>query len=453
MKKKTALWAGIIAFVLVVGCIIISVISHQDNKKNQNVELFSCLPSDIVRYSVENGENSYVLIKVDGIWQVEGNDVAVLDQDSVQDLVNNASMINAHGILEEKDLESFDTSAVQTVTLTLTDGSEFRICFLGFNGEISAIRVNDGTENYKSHKSTRDILVASLDKLRATLVFDQLKKTDEVLNYYSFTDYDKTKLVVRTKTSSEISKSKSNRYIMESPYKKDVDDEAFEQQIIVRIPLLAVASYVDDAPDDLAQYGLDEKSRAEIRFKWGASDETLYLGLENGGMVYALRKGQEGVFAITTSQLEFLHTEPFYILKTGILSSDIENIRSIKVKTADASYDVISQMRNSSNGQFFVNGADASKLAFNSVLELVSNIEIISEISGDPEDKGEIVITVCYDNGTATQKISLTGQNEKYYVAFINGKAEFDVSRGSVNALLDELNNISKNPMKTDKEG
>ncbi len=454
MKKQTVVMIFITALLLLVGCFgIYRYFYYQNSKKPQNIELFSCMPSDIVKYSVKNGKETYTLVKNEGMWQVEGNDVAVLDQKAVQNAVNSASVINAQGVLRKKELELFDFTEAQTLTLTLTDGKEFKVSFVGYSGEIAAIRINDEPETYKVHKSMNDILMASLDKLRAAQVFEQLTKMDEFLTYYSFTDYDKTKTVVRTKTASEISKSKSNRYIMESPYKKEVDDEKFEQQFVVRIPLLAAISYMDDSPDDMTKYGLDEKSCAVLEFKWGNCEETLYLGAEEGGIVYAAKKGQEGIFAINTSQLEFLHTEPFYILKTGILNSDIENVRSITVKVADATYEVRSLQRRTANGQFFVNGMPASKLAFDSVLKLMNGIEIISEVSGEPKDKGEIVIMIYYDNGTAVQRISLTKQNDLSYVAFINGKAEFDVSRETVEALLDELNNISKNPMKTDKEG
>lgn len=455
MKKQTVVMIFITALLLlVVGCFgIYGIINHQNSKKNQNVELFRCMPSDIIRYSVDNADNSYTLIKNDGVWEVEGNEVAVLDQKSVQDVVNSASLINAHGVLNENELKALDGASTQTVTLTLTDGNEFKVTFAGQIGESSAIRINNDKEAYKVNKSMRDILAAGLDKFRAPRIFDRLIKTDEALTYYSFTDYDKTKTVVRTKTSSEISNSKLNQYIMESPYKKDVDDEKFEQQIVVRIPLLAAVSYVDDAPADMAKYGLDKESRAVLDFTWGDTDETLYLGKTEGGLVYAARRDQDGIFALSTSQLEFLHTEPFYILKTGILNSDVENVSSITVKTADTTYELKSSQRSSANGQFFVNGLDASRLAFESVLKLVNGLEIVSEVSGEPENKGEIVVTIYYDNGTPKQIISLTGLNDLSYVAFINGKAEFDVSRSTVNALLDELSNISKNPMKIDKEG
>jgi len=455
MKKQTVVMIWIIALLLlVVGCFgIYGYVNYQNTKKPQNIELFSCMPSDIVKYAVDNGDDSYALVKTDDVWQVEGNEVAVLDQKSVQDIVNSASLVNSQGILKKKEFKEFDVSALQSITITLVDGTEFKVRFVGTKGETCAVRINDEEELYSVRKSMRDILVASLDKLRAALVFEELIKTDEVLNYYSFTDYDKTKTVVRTKTAAEISNSKSNRYVMEIPYRKAVDDEKFEQQIVVRIPSIAAVSYVDDSPQDMTEYGLDEKSRAVLEFRWGDRTEKLYLGTETGGKVYAVREGKEGIFVINASQLEFLNTEPFYILESGILSSDIENIRSIVVKTADKVYEVTSSQRNNSNSRFFVNGKVASQAAFDSVIKLVGGLEIISEVSGSPENKSEITVYVYYDNGAAGQTIRMTAVNDKSYAAFINGKAEFAVSRKTVDALLEELNDISKNPMKTDKEG
>lgn len=455
MKKQTVVMICIIVLLLlVVGCFgIYGYINYQNSKKHQNIELFSCMPSDIVKYSVKNGNESYTLVKTDGVWTVEGNEVAVLAQKSVQDIVNSASLINSQGVLKKKALKEFEMTDAQTVTLNLVDESEIKISFVGHKGETCAVRINNDEEIYAVRKSMRDILVAKLDKLRAALVFEELMKTDDILTYYSFTGYDKTKTVVRTKTATEISNSKSNRYIMESPYRKDVDDDRFEQQIVVRIPAIAVVSYVDDFPENMSEYGLDEESRAVLNFKWGDRNETLYLGKEDAGKVYAVKAGKDGIFVLNASQLEFLNTEPFYILESGILSSDIENIRSVTVKTATDVYEVTSSQRNVANGLFYVNGKAASRAAFDSVAELIGGLEILSEISGKPENKGEIVVMVYYDNGTASQTISMTGVNEKSYAAFINGKAEFAVSRKTVDALLDELNNISKNPMKTNKEG
>ena len=58
MKKQTVVMICIIALLLlVVGCFgIYGIINHQNSKDIKNAELFRCMPSDIIRYSVDNGD-------------------------------------------------------------------------------------------------------------------------------------------------------------------------------------------------------------------------------------------------------------------------------------------------------------------------------------------------------------------------------------------------------------
>ncbi len=454
MKKQTVVMIVVLALLLLVaGCFGIYYVGYMNNKKTENTELFSCMPSEIVEYSVNDGENAYRLVKEDNVWSVADNSVAVLDQKKVQDVVNSASRIVSLGVLKKRDLKGFEVTNVQSLGLKLKDGTEIGFKFVGVNDGICAVRMNDSEEIYSVRKSVWDILITKLDSFRVALVFEELKSIDEKISYYSFTDYDKTKTVVRTKTAAEISASKSNRYMMESPYEKQVDDEKFEQQIAVKISQIVAAQYVDDFPENLEDYGLDKESRAVLHFRWGDKEETLYLGTDIGGKVHAIKNGQDGVFVINSSQLEFLQTEPFYILEPGILKSDMEHIYKVTVRTKDTNFAITSSGRNGNNGQFFVNGKVASKVAFESVLEKLRDVEIFSELMTTPQNTKDIVIDVYFDNQTGMQTISLAAVGDKEYGAFINGKAEFAVKCEAVDALLEELKELSKNPMKIDEKG
>lgn len=454
MKKQTVVMIVVLALLLLVaGCFGIYYIGYNSNKKTENAELFSCMPSEIVEYSVNDGETAYKLVKEDNVWTVADNSVAVLDQKKVQDVVNSASRIVSLGVLKKRDIKDFEVIDIQSLGLKLKDGSTVGFKFVGVKDGICAVRMNDSEEIYSVRKSVWDILIAKLDNFRVALVFEELKNIDEKISYYSFTDYDKSKTVVRTKTASEISASKSNRYMMETPYKKQIDDEKFEQQIAVKISQIAAAQYVDDFPENLEDYGLDEKSRAILHFRWGDAEETLYLGTEIGGKIHAIKKGQDGVFVINAQQLEFLQTEPFYILESGILKSDTEHIYKVLVRTKDETFDITSSGRNGNNGQFFVNGKVASKAAFNAVLEKLGDVKIFSELTTVPQNTRDIVIDVYFDNQTGVQTVSLAAIGDKEYAAFVNGKAEFAVKRENIEALVEELKDISKNPMKIDEKG
>lgn len=450
MKKQTILALCIIALLLVVvGCLGVNFYVGQKNKKAENIEIFSCMPSEIVEYSVKDGIAEYTLLKDGEKWYVEGNSVAVLDAEKVQNLVNSVSRIVARRVLSHRELKKFDATDEQYLEIKLKNGTKTTLRFLGVFGEECALGIDEIEEVYSAHKSVRDILVADLDKLRASLVFEELKNTDDVLTYYSFTDYDKTKTVVRTKTAAEISNNKANRYIMEAPYKKGVDDERFEQLIAVRIPSIAITKYVDDSPEDLSEYGLDRDSRAVLTFKWGDFEETLFMGTNTDGQIYAIRDGKEGVFIIEPSQLEFLQTEPFYILESGILKADVENISAVTIKTKEKTFEITSSGKNGLNPQFFVNGKAASQVAFDEIAERLGDLEILHELSDVTENKQDILLTIAFDNSAGNQYISLSGINKKEYAVFLNGKAEFAINRESVEELFELLNEISKNPMRT----
>lgn len=454
MKRQTVVMIVVLALLLLVaGCFGIYYIGYENNKKTENTELFSCMPSEIVEYSVNDGEMPYKLVKKDDVWSVADNSVAVLDQKKVQDVANSASRIVSLGVLKKRDIKGFEVTNVQSLGLKLKDGTEVEFKFVGVKDGICAVRMNDSEDIYSVRKSVWDILITKLDSFRVALVFEELKNMDEKISYYSFTDYDKTKTVIRTKTSTEISASKSNRYMMEAPYQKQVDDEKFEQQIVVKISQIAAAQYVDDFPEKLEDYGLDKNSRAILHFRWGDKEETLYLGTDIGGKVHAIKNGQDGVFVINSSQLEFLQTEPFYILESGILKSDTEHIYKVAVMAKNETFDITSSNRNGNNGRFFVNGKVASKAAFSSVLEKLRDIEIFSELTTVPQNTKDIVIDVYFDNQTGMQTISLAAISDKEYAAFINGKAEFAVKRESIETLVKELKDISKNPMKIDEKG
>ncbi len=452
MKKQKVIIIFAIA-ILLLGIGSFGIIKYFTNKSGDtdgNTELFNCVPSAIARYTVCDGNNSYTLVKASGKWSVENNEVAVLDQQAVRKIVNSASMISAQGILGEEELKSFKATDVQTLEIKLENGISCRISFVGQKDQSCAVKVNDREEIYLLHKSVRDILLADLDKLRVSLVFEELLNSDEVLKEYSFVGYDDEKTVIRTKTASEIAQNKNNRFIMEIPYKRDVDDEKLEQQIAVRIPSVAAAKYVDDFPENLADYGLDEESRAVLTFKWGNIEEVLYLGTEEGGQVHAVKKGKDGVFVIDAAQLEFLHTDPFFLLDTKLFLSETEDIVSV---AATFDNQRINASRSADSRKFFVNGNAASELAFDSVTEKLEELELLDEIAEQPKNSGDAVVEVVFDNGAPKRTISLSRINEKEYAVFENGTAAFTVGAKAVDEFMEELKGVANNPMKTDEKG
>jgi hypothetical protein len=452
MKRQTVVlvWAAAI-LLLVVACFVgIYFGWDQGYTKNEPVEAFECISTKIEGYTVSSGSDRYSLEKDDGIWTVEDKEFLELDQTAIGKMVAAASKITATGTLSRKDLEKFDKSDTKTVKLEIDDRDDVEIRFLGTSKNLCAFKIAGDRRIYVMYAATRDILAPRLDALCVSEVFQALSKTDTLPEYYRYTDYDGSVMEVRVKTSAELARSKDNRYIMQKPYICEVDDDLFEQQIVIKLPAVKATNFVKGQLENLVVYGLDEASRATLSFRWNGVDETLYLGKNKDGMVFATKNNSDSIFTINSSQLEFLQVEPFYILENGILKSHAKNVISVKITEGKNIYNITASSREGADRRFFVNGKAASEDVFEDILDEIEDITFKSELGIVPSNTGDITINVSYNNATPSQTISLVKSGQKSYAVFLDGKAEFEVESAEVDELMQKLKDATNNPIKLD---
>ncbi len=450
MKKQTVvmIWTSVL-LLLVVTCIGIYFVYNNQVTGDKPVEVFSTISTEIDGYSVFDKNGSYSLEKDEDGWHIEDDSKAELDQLAVEKMIATASKITANKRLSRKELALFDSQDVTTVKIDIDNGEDVTIRFLGTSDNFCAFRISGDLRTYAMYESTRNILTPSIESLRITSVFPKLADTGTLPEYYRYTDYEGNVTEIRLKTSGELAKGKNSRYMMVKPYVREVDDDAFEQLIAVKIPLIKVKNFVKNPLDEKLEYGLDEKSRAELSFVWDDVTESLFLGRAEGGAVFAMKKDKTEVFLIDAALLEFLQIEPFFVLDSGILKNEKEKVTGVKVEKGDAVYNITSSKINNDSRQYFLNGKAASSYVFAEILEALGDMSFKNEIDKEPKNTRDIQITVFYENGDA-QSITLVKTNEKAYAVFLNGKAEFEVYSDDVNELLEELKEASLNPMKMD---
>lgn len=449
MKRQSVVltWAATLLLLVVICCAIF--FGMGDYARTETVEAFSCISSKIEEYSVSDKTGGYTLKKGDDGWYLESDEKAGLNQSAVEKMVAAASKITASGTISRKDLEKFDMSDPKTVKLEIDDNEDVEIQFLGTSQNLCAFRISGDRKTYVMYESAREILAPPLDALRITGVFPKLTDTDTLPDYYRYTDYDRNVTEIRTKTSAELARGKNNRYMMLKPYKHEVDDDLFEQQIAVKIPAIKEHSFVKSPSADKTSYGLDEDSRAELSFRWDGKQETLYMGKSENGLVFAMKDGKTDVFLIETALLEFLQIEPFFILDSGILKNMAEKITGVRIAKGDTVYNITSSKTGSGLRQYFINGKTTSSYVFNEILEDLGDMSFKNEIDKEPQNTRDIEIFVYYENDEP-QRISLVKTSEKSYAVFLNGKAEFEVGNEYVEELMEELKDAINNPMQMD---
>ncbi len=448
MKKQTVvmLWASII-LLIIVGCIGIYLADVLGNSKNKNgIEIINCAATDIEEYEVLNKGIGYTIYNDGGVWKLKNNDVAVLDEKKITDLINAASRITATGIISDKEFKQYTHKEELEICVSTVGKEQTRIIFIGENAELCAFRVEGDEKIYTMYCSTRNILTPDLNSLRKFELFENIAEGEENPDYYEYIDYSGSRMVVRTKTNYEISKSDANRYLMTEPYESSVDDEKFEQQILVKAQTMTIDGVITDAPEAIEPYGLNKNERAEITLGYKDRKETLYLGRHEGNMVYAQKKGTESVVVIDSSKLEFLHVEPFYILEGGILKSEFDKIKRISIVSENGSYELTKQ-KTGDTYNYFLNGKAMSEGLFTEIAEALGNISVLNEVGEVPANKGEIVINVSYYSNQSPQTIALTTINDKKYAAFVNGKAEFAIDKKATDEVIKRIIEATANPI------
>lgn len=441
MKKQTVviIWS-VAVLLLVVGSVLGFKFGFGKKDNGSSTEIFECLPSDIVSYSVDNGHgNKYKLVRQDDEWKIENNDVAVINSKKAEELMRCASKITATGIVKNKEI-SDKNGDVRTVKIGISDGSEFAMTFLGEEAGMCMFKIAEEDTVYTMYTSTRDILTAPLDSLRDLQIFTEFDDDENMPELYEYTDYDKSKVSIRLKTGWELSQDDKNQFMMTEPYYRSVDDDKFTQQVLVKIPaIMRSGSYVYDYPEDLSVYGLDRSGRATLKISRNGAESILYLGKTDNGLVYAQKEGQDEVFAIASAQLEFLNTEPFYLIDSRLLESDIEGVSRVSVKLDGATYELKRNVVAEGSEWFSINGKNTNKEAFDEIISLINEIEVVSELATFPPNTRDIVIRVYYSGKAAAPEVALVPAGEKEYAVFVNGKAEFAAEKQKIDDIIERI--------------
>ncbi len=453
MKKQTAvlIWAAVVLFVIAL-CFTAYFVwdaGASDMAGNTPVEVFTCKTSQIEEYTVERNDSRYTLEKEDGKWIIEDNEKAKIDQSIMEKIMAAASNITATGTITRKDLESFDRSDQRRVKINVEDGQDIKIRFLGTKDNLCAFRIDGNLQTYVMYQSSMSILAPRLDSIRITDIFADITNDDIAPDYFYYKNYDGEVVEVRMKTSGEFAQGKNNRYIMDRPYKAAVDDELFEQSVTVKIPNIKAGGFVENPQSDLSVYGLDPASAAELRFRYNDKNYVLYLGKAEGGMVYAKKENAKEIFTINASRLEFLDTDPFYILERGILSTEIDKISSVTIRWNKEQHTLtVTRPGGDAENRYLLDGKVASREVFEEIAQEIAEIEYVGRADAGAENTRDIVINVSYFGGIPAQELSLAKLNDKNYVLFIGGKAEYMIESEDVHEVIEEIQKAINSPVK-----
>lgn len=291
----------------------------------------------------KTGAEPVTLVRGEDGWTIQYPHPLELLDGIVDGLVSTASRIPAERLIADapEDLAQFGLeSPAATATVVTADGTS-RTVQIGN-------RAPSGYSYYMKRQGENTVYL--VDSIYANRLLYELsdfrdRTIGEQVEYMNF-EY----LYLRNR-SGEVEVVPSDEddvlyeaftgvYKLTKPYRveRGVDSEKLSE-LLDAMPAFTVKEFIDDAPADLAAYGLDRpQAELEVRDMNGASLHLLFGSRKDDSSIYVKAAGDRKVVTVDSTGLQLLTVTPFTLVSKFALIVGIDAVDRIEIETPDRSW-------------------------------------------------------------------------------------------------------------------
>lgn len=267
--------------------------------------------------------------QVSRIWYLVGEENVRLNQQRVQGLIIHATSLSGRTVVEEnpEDLEMYGLTGNYAIQIRTVQGLEYRLLL----GDLLFDR-----DGFYIMREGVDIVYAisvypvlQLYATRADLLDLNIFPTRNVLEVERFS------LIRNQVHQFSITAHRHFVWMMQEPIVCKAKIPVVDRAIRNTIELSRI-EFVDKQPEDLSEYGLDTPSY-EITITSAGRTTTLLIGWEDirTDVFYAMVKGEEGVFTVSSQTLDFLDSPVMDMILEYQYTPDLSLIKYIDFQTQD----------------------------------------------------------------------------------------------------------------------
>jgi len=292
----------------------------------------------------ERPEGTLTLVKRDGAWTLDPPLAVKLDTSTVDDLVYSFTALFAERTIEERpsDLAQYGLQPPRAVARAwLADGSTTKL-LLGDStptGNTYYLQVEGDPAVYSVWMNHGQHFHWKVADLRSKALLATIN-TEEIAYYKARLRSGQTiEVVEKTPDETKQYQLGFGKYLMIKPYptRRGVDAEKFDP--VLRGPAsIDIVEFVDDAPANLAAYGLD-KPWGEILLRDKASTLHLLFGADRGTDRVCFKvAGERAVYATDRYKLDFLNTKAFDLVDKFVFIPNIDDVDRLDISARGATH-------------------------------------------------------------------------------------------------------------------
>jgi hypothetical protein len=465
MKKVGSLLALVLALILLMGSYIY--IKNRPQKEENPggedtpsaVEQISNVEKDkIVKMILTSENGDLVFEKKDEEWIIPGVK-HMLKQSSIEDIASSFANMFAEKLIEEnpKDLEIYGLKyPAVTAKAVLSDGTE-KVLYLGDRtpvGNTFYIMPKDSQKVYTVWMNHGSRFSTTLNELRDKKLFDfEL----EEMTYLKIVN-DKGRPIEIITNDDENDEGRSygiNLFTMTKPYSKptSVDTQKLEQ-VAQGLQGIEIRDFIEDDVKDLSKYGLD-KPRLEILAKDTENNVIhVFIGKDmDERLVYFRTADSNSVYSMEKGKVTPFEVEPFTLMSKFAYIVNIDWVDKVIIEEPGKKH-TLTLTRQTEKAEkegekdevvttYKVDGKEVEEDAFKKYYQSLIGLIVDAENDRKVEEKAEITTTYYLNHGPEKQvTVKYAPYNENFYAVFRDGVADFVISKGKVQRMLNDLEQL-----------
>ena len=449
-----ALIAGVYAYMEIRG------VGEPEPMADERVRILEIDVEEITKMSLRSEDETLTLTREGEVWAADYPYPVVLNIRNVEDIAYSFTGLSAEEVVHEapEDLSLFglDNPSVEA-TVFLSDGREYTV-YLGNRtpvGNMFYLMKEGDSRVFTVWGSHGNHFSYTLDDLRDT----QLTQINpQEVNYFKLArEGERTIEIVKTEEAGEQQIQLGfARWHMIQPYNEyaSVHYERFNT-LLAALPQFEIAKFIDDSPEDLAQYGLDTPA---IELEVRDNQNTLHLLFGNDldeEHVHFQISGKNTVYAMEKEVLaSLIATTPFELIDRFAFIVMIDYVDEIAIETTDAKH-ILTFTRTVEEAEkqdeedevittFALNGKEVGDQEFRDFYQVLIGLIVEAE-NKELIDQDPHVTTTFRFNKEDMPDVSIeyVPFNEDFFAVVRGGVAEFLVSRKQVYHMINELQELA----------
>lgn len=471
-RQRSILILAVVLVVLVGAYVYVSNRPQEQVETGETIEICKVPREDIVKMVLESRDGTTLtFIKKDDEWTVDYPHPVVLDKTSVDDIAYSFASLYAERIIDEnpEDLSVYGLDKPAVVAKAfLKDGTE-KVLYLGNetpagntyylmaegDPKVYSVWMNHGRHfSYKlSDVRERDLTEINAQELTYLKIAKKGKPTIEIVR--------------NDKQTEEEAQFSISVWKMIQPYKepRGIATDKFQTVLdgITSLSSSTIKEFVEDDPQDLSKYGLDDPV-AELIVKDKENSLHLYFGrdTDDGESVYFKTADSKSVYTMSKGKANILDTKPFDIIDKFTFIVNIDDVDKIIIEGRGKT-NVLTLTRQTQKAEeegekdevittYKVDGKEVDEGAFKDFYQVLIGITADAEIDREMAEETPEVKTIFFLNKGSVREahVSYVPYDDNFYAVFRNGTAEFVASKRQVTKMLDTLDALIRGELKGD---